>query len=211
MSESVKDWDILIARQSTIVGRCKKAVARVQERLRLQERRLDEMAYSREARRKADVLERGLDPGLTELYNRVREAVLESSRTDIMISRRDTLTKQEIPKRIAEIQAVCGHPLVTGYASQQGSSMRDYEDGYRGRRICAVCQFTEEAVQDSRKGYLCDAYATLAEAEFRIILTTGCRREARPTPWLPVAAVLMHFRERAGARVHALIPHDVNT
>lgn len=74
------------------------------------------------------------------------------------------LLEQEVRGHSQKLMELCGHHLVLDYAGYEGSRFVDYENGYYGRRVCAICAFFE--FSRSKKENI---YETLLEKDGRLI------------------------------------------
>lgn len=111
----------------------------------------------------------------------------EAARGDILVLEQGRL-QSEIARVNSEIAEKCQHPFVIGYRGSGGSQSWDYDDSYRGKRLCLVCGL-EERSDSNRKG----VYKILQESENRLIDDMKLDREKGYDDSQPLEEIIKSF------------------
>ena len=113
--------------------------------------------------RKALVVLNSWPTEIMKLKERVALLQKEASREDILVSEKNRL-QSEIARVNSEVADKCQHPFVIGYRGWEGSYSYDYDNGYRGKRLCVICGFYEYS--DNNR---LSVYTNLQENENRLV------------------------------------------
>jgi len=128
----------------------------------------------------ASVLNKGVPADIASLRSEVFAKTAQSQRDDITVGEQKRL-KAEIPELEAELQKQCAHPFVVQTRSPySGSHSYDHDDSHFGKRVCAVCGFSENSWSCDE-----DKYKTLtANTSERVVVWAPLIEKTPLVKWL---------------------------
>ena len=119
------------------------------------------------------VIANGIPPLSTTLRKTIINMKRRLAHEDMLISERESL-KEQISENTTRLQHICGHPFVIGYIGYGGSYSREFDDAYKGHRLCLVCGLPENG--QSRSG---DDFKILSEHESCLIQVSSESRDEK--------------------------------
>ena len=140
--------------------------------------------------------------GIPDNLRKLRESLMEEMgraiSLDITIRRKEKI-EANIEALTNKLQGQCPHQFVFRYEGYSGSASNDYDDQYKGRRVCVVC-----GLEENSKTSKADEYSTLVDQPWRLIkrdlhgLHGKKYRFGRPFSYQPMEFLLGLFEKSAG-------------